>query len=357
MFALCSFLTLTNMVTVPSSCAATRGHAPHVQAAKSTVSSGDPAAGLSERLNHIEECMLGSTHRENAMEQRLETLEKQGFGHAKQGPASERVSALEKLVTARSTTSTYLPPVAPQLDVGSAMPPVPPDRHQRLGTGPVPANSSSGAEGSSANPEIRDLLQKGMAEHAAGNDDEAAKAFREVLKKNPFDANAYYNLGAMAEKHGDLSAALGDYRTALIAHPEDLQLQAAVAQVEDQIARQQGGHFQNPLVYKDGNHTVLRGNASDFGLNSGLNGGSGYTMNPAMAPPPPNGPFYGQSTQACQPSVMNINQQQPPQRSRVAGNAAAAAGEFAANVVGGGLRGGPGGIINALHCPICRLLH
>lgn len=407
--------------------------------------------GLSERLNRIERCVVGSPHRELDFNRRLGALEIEIFGNPKLGGAMSRLQALERAVGTSSSASTYLPPVAPQLDAGVRGPQTPPSSEvatarsaERLtpartverdvtarsaerdvaANGPdsatpiqsldsllsetssqsSDADTTAKAEASTesdtrskiaaASPtsdestrisqhldrtpakanektnfptkkndekEIAEMLRKGLKAHNDGHDDDAEKSFKEVLVLSPFNPDAYYNLGAIAEKKGDLVTALGNYRTALIAHPDDRQLQSAVAQIEDQIAHKQGGVFQNPVVFKNSDKTILRGNASDFELQQRA---LGARQTPSVAPyyPPQNTPYTAQANQrALRAPVVPVSQsQQPNRRSKYT----AAAGELAINVARAGLTGilsgrgvNAGTFMGSLHCPVCRLLH
>lgn len=76
--------------------------------------------GVLDRLQSVETCVLGTTHHEQAVEQRLQTLEKTALGHVQSGAAVKRLHALEQVVGKQH--SALLPPVAPTLDTGRNQP-------------------------------------------------------------------------------------------------------------------------------------------------------------------------------------------------------------------------------------------
>lgn len=62
--------------------------------------------------------------------------------------------------------------------------------------------------------------------------DEAEKLFKKVLSLTPKNADAKYNLGAIAEWHNNLTKALSYYREALAIKPGDRDFQKAVSDVQ-----------------------------------------------------------------------------------------------------------------------------
>jgi hypothetical protein len=327
--------------------------------------------GLLNRVGKVEECVFGSQHNDKPLHERITELEAQTKGGEQPGPLARRMDALEKAVTggdaapksnvgaamsaanpARAAKSTktatklkpiptsksdYMPPIAPQLDL-SAKPDAPAE------------TAATNLASTEAKPELDELLQHGTSAFQAGHTDEAEKVFRDVLSKSPFNSNACFNLGAIAETKGDLAGALGNYRTALIGAPNDPQIQEAIAQVEQQIAQKQDSPFHNPVVSTKDGATLLRGNASDYGLKSTA----------SAIPPIPVG---------AQNTALNAGTQQgnftaPGRRTgwQTAGVVGGAVLSAAASMaIRQALRGGGGGMfrgggLGALHCPICRLI-
>lgn len=90
-------------------------------------------------------------------------------------------------------------------------------------------DNSSGAKGDA---EVTAVLKYGARKHAEGNFEEAEAAFRHVLSRDPSNVDAFYDLGALAERKGDLIGALSSYRAALALKPHDKEIADAVNSVE-----------------------------------------------------------------------------------------------------------------------------
>lgn len=354
--------------------------------------------GLLHRIGKVEECVFGAQHKDKPLHQRISELEAQTAGGEQNGPLAKRMEALEKSITgdastntavtataAKSgttrkasaprgkrstaeshpksttktavtpvptTTSDYMPPIAPQLDPSAVTP-------------------AAVAKKEEAKPEIDEMLRHGTAAFQAGNTDEAERNFREVLAKSPFNSNASFNLGAIAEQKGDLAAALGNYRTALIGSPNDSQIREAITQIETQIAQKQDSPFHNPIASTTDGAPLLKGSATDYTLQA--NGGYGQVM-----------PIVG--TAPAVPPLSSVPQQVPvPAARRGVWQQAAVAGlsiggSVARTAIRSGISGGGGGSIGSallqtglrtgiraglgsfggflgpLHCPICRII-
>lgn len=65
--------------------------------------------------------------------------------------------------------------------------------------------------------------------------DEAERLFKKVLVLSPKNSDAKYNLGAIAEWRGSLTAALKYYRDALALKPGDADIQKAVSDVQNRM--------------------------------------------------------------------------------------------------------------------------
>jgi tetratricopeptide (TPR) repeat protein len=321
------------------------------------------------------------------LHQRIRELEDQTIAGSHSGPLTNRVDALEKAIhgtgtvapkptktashTAKAakltksvnaphkpvptTTSVYMPPIAPHFDPGATQTTTASSAEETTRSA-VPANTA----------EVDEMLRKGTAAFQNGRTDEAEKAFRDALIKSPFNSNASFNLGAIAESKGDLAGALGNYRTALIGAPNDRQIQEAIAQVESQIAAQANSPFKNPIARTANGGTILQGNASDFGLSGATNGGilQGQT---AQIPPIPNGiagGMYPANAYAGAGNGQNGSAPgQAPRQITMGAKLRSAGVEYGAALARIGIRSAMGGGFNpmtavgALHCPICRLLH
>ena len=328
--------------------------------------------GLLERVGNAEQSVFGTQHSDKPLHQRISDLENQTIAGTHSGPLTTRVSALEKAIhgtevepvkvakgsnVAKSaktlsaarkpvptTTSQFMPPIAPHYD---------------------PQGSEQVTKAAATQSEVDEGLRKGTAAFQAGQTDEAEKSFKDVLAKSPFNSNASFNLGAIAESKGDLAGALGNYRTALIGAPGDKQIQEAIAQVESQIAAKTNPTFTNPLVRTANGGTILQGNASDFGLSGASNGGI-LQGQAAQIPPIPGGVgggFYPASAYAGGANAAQ-NGAATGRQTGITGAKLRSAGlEYGAALARGAIRGAIGGggfnpmtAVGALHCPICRLL-
>jgi cytochrome c-type biogenesis protein CcmH/NrfG len=72
-------------------------------------------------------------------------------------------------------------------------------------------------------------MSQGLQAHAAGNPTAAENFFRQALKLDSKNIDAYYNLGALAEERGDYTEALQDYQNGMHIDPSDQDLKTAYA--------------------------------------------------------------------------------------------------------------------------------
>ncbi len=99
--------------------------------------------------------------------------------------------------------------------------------------------------------EVTSVLKYGARKHAEGNYDEAEAAFRHVLSRDPANVDAFYDLGALAERKGDLISALSSYRAALALKPHDKEIADAVSSIEKTLRNRPAFGFrenQRPVV-------------------------------------------------------------------------------------------------------------
>jgi len=304
-------------------------------------------------------------------------------GHA----LANRGNSLTQSKAVGRTDSVMLPPVAPRLDPGpepSVAPTIleratatgtqtssdsivtasPPLSDRQLGQD-LPAVEPTGQQSLSS---VDEMIRKGTIAHRAGNTEEAEKVFKEALVKSPFNSNACFNLGAIAEGRGDLASALGNYRTALIGTPNDLEIQQAIAQVESQIAQKQDSPFKNPLVTTSGATPLLQGNASEFDPLSGQR----ISQTPVAAPVAQRQSQRGSAWRTA--GAVGANLFAGVARGAIRGAiSGGGSGALSGAISSGGrsalgaafrapARGGSPGsmaagmIMNSLHCPICRIL-
>ncbi len=77
-----------------------------------------------------------------------------------------------------------------------------------------------------------EIYDKAVSAFSRQRYDEAEKLFKKVLSLTPKNADAKYNLGAIAEWHNDLHKALAYYREALAIKPGDRDFAKAVSDVQ-----------------------------------------------------------------------------------------------------------------------------
>ncbi len=77
------------------------------------------------------------------------------------------------------------------------------------------ATTGCGGSGKSSAQQASDILNQGLQAHVDGRIDEAAADYREVLKKDPNNKFAYYNLGVIDQAASRDASAENNYRLAL----------------------------------------------------------------------------------------------------------------------------------------------
>ncbi|MBY0356874.1 MAG: tetratricopeptide repeat protein [Candidatus Obscuribacterales bacterium] len=85
-----------------------------------------------------------------------------------------------------------------------------------------------------------EIYADAVREYQAGALTQAESLFKKVLSLSPGNAAAEFNLGAIAEKRQNWSAALAHYQSALKKNPQDEDCRAAVADMRDKIKEQSG---------------------------------------------------------------------------------------------------------------------
>jgi len=80
-----------------------------------------------------------------------------------------------------------------------------------------------------------------------GDNAEAEACFKQALEIDHENADAFFNLGVMAEQAGDFQLALRNYQAALRSNPDDKEFQAAELEVERLIATKQSSVFSEQI--------------------------------------------------------------------------------------------------------------
>ena len=177
------------------------------------------------RLEQIENSLLQRTQKGMSEAERLSALETRVFGSAKAGSVSERLASLDTAVSAaRQSSSLLAPPMAPRLD-NSQWSKAEEAKPQALSNYDDP-DSATSSDAATA------MLKRATDLYSAGNTAEAERMFKKVLSLDSRNADAHYNLGAIAESRGDNAQALNEYRIASQLNPHDAELKDALAQIE-----------------------------------------------------------------------------------------------------------------------------
>ena len=188
-----------------------------------------------QKLGQYETVLFGKADTSMPVEKRLQNLEKQLFGKAnKDGSSSERLVAIEKVMSG----SKYMPPIAPEMDRSEFAPePKMAPENPELSTkeindprdAPLPADASDRTKG---------LLRQAMQAYSQGKIPDAERLYQQVLAVDFRNADANYNLGAIAESKNDLKSAQRYYSAALKANPGDGDTQDALRAVQQKLKMQ-----------------------------------------------------------------------------------------------------------------------
>lgn len=244
-------------------------------------------------------------------------------------------------------------PLKPQ-EAKMAMPPTAPKKVDSM----PPAAPSIAATMNSTGPnaQARDLLREGLRQYSSGQYREAEDTFRRVLTVDPRNADAFYNLGSLAERNHDFVMALTNYRAALNFNPKDKDYIAAVTAMEHQLSASSRssaastsaqrtatlGHFKVPVDVDTSSAPLNAGYPVSTGQPFQLSG----TQNDVLM-------NTTQFTNNNYMPTMNVNQQQPPPTMGVAQQPPKKGGGFG-KVMNVGMRAAF--YSSGLHCPVCRIM-
>jgi Tfp pilus assembly protein PilF len=183
------------------------------------------AASSVARLEKIENSLLSRTQKGMSERERLSTLENRVFGSEKIGSLSERLANLDAAVSsARNASNLLAPPLAPRLDT-SAWSQSEEPKPQALSNYDDPDTAGATAAATA-------MLKRATDLYTRGETAEAERIFKKVLTLDSRNADAHFNLGAIAEARGDVRQALGEYRMASQINPTDKEFREAIVQIE-----------------------------------------------------------------------------------------------------------------------------
>ncbi|MBS1990956.1 MAG: tetratricopeptide repeat protein [Cyanobacteria bacterium SZAS LIN-3] len=197
-----------------------------------------PTAFSNNKLDNFEQVIYGAPRKNLSEDARLKALEIKLFGEAKSGSSESRIAAIQKALAygrGGAASPDFLPPLAPTLDTSSnsgktAKAPTYGDRNESF------AANSDGSD--SGLPDSTQAVADAMQLYTDGKVDQAEQAFRKIISNDPNNADAYYNLGVIAEGRGDLKSALNDYRQAQRINPQDQDLRDTVTTVANKLNAQ-----------------------------------------------------------------------------------------------------------------------
>ena len=222
----------------------------------------DSGSSIVSQLDECEKVLVGKTNAGSPIGIRVEALERNLFGATGTGSLPARLAAIKGVIS--GTTQSIGGRSSDSLSVGAAyMPPtqentrrshdnlsapqraayMPPLHLARSSEPPAVPNVHKATQNTDADrspDHVKDLLKQAIISFTQGDLASADRQFQQVLSLDPSNVDANYNLGAMAEEHGDLNAALQYYRQASAAAPEDNDIKNAASSVERKLRKQQG---------------------------------------------------------------------------------------------------------------------
>lgn len=223
----------------------------------SLILAGNPVSVSAKNAHSKQQPASGNSNRNKSLEQRIKALEAQVGSVDNGGSLEERLSALEAKIGKSGSNS--LPPVAPAFNKNAENKTAVAKEQTLSGQNENPSladNKPAAQEKATAN------LKEAIKLYNSGQTAESEVLFKKVLAESPYNADACYSLGTIAEAKGELTTALGYYNTAALANPCDTESQKAVKEIQERIALQQPAAFKNPL---DANSNILQARAIDFG--------------------------------------------------------------------------------------------
>lgn len=339
------------------------------------------------RIDKAEQLLLGKTSADQPLESRLDAVEMSLYGKTKHGSVSKRLDAISDFLgiksdhsgapkdTSVNASNTYASPKDASLD--SVNPEFAPKHAASApaSNGVVNASNESYLKAASKtemppkNLQARDLLREGMRQFSRGQYKEAEETFRRVLGVDPRNADAFYNLGSLAERRRDYVVALTNYRAALNFNPTDKDYISAVEAMEHQLSASPAssaapihttktatlGHFSVPVDAASANAPLLDVVSPIGGGANGQPFQLSGTKNDLIMNTTQFTNNYAPTMSVSQPfgARMSVNQQGPPPTMGVAQQPPKNGSGFG-KVLNVGMRAAL--YSSGLHCPICRMM-
>jgi Flp pilus assembly protein TadD len=195
------------------------------------------AASSTAQLDSFEQSLYGYAKTKQAVDDRLSALEMTIFGAKQNGTTESRIASISQAV-GKSKTDLLLPPLAPKLDTNSESAASANSRSvgdQYTSSHNDYSRDLAGADAETPAERSKAALQQATVLYSQGHMAEAEQAFKHVLTLDYRNADAYYNLGVIAESRGDLQGALSNYQRAANLKPADSELVDAVRAVQSKI--------------------------------------------------------------------------------------------------------------------------
>ncbi len=203
----------------------------NVAARNGMVAAGALSYSDLQNLSICETTLFGGPHKNYPSDERVASLENSVFGETKTGDLSSRINALKLALSAGKSTNLLKPPLVPQMDNSNkpvaSNPPPPGDADGDLDEMPAKAPGID---------RTKTALREALELYSQGKVDQAEGAFKRVLATDRQNADANYNLGAIAEGKGNLNEALKYYKTAQKSSPGDSDINGAVASIQSKLA-------------------------------------------------------------------------------------------------------------------------
>ncbi|MBU6450666.1 MAG: tetratricopeptide repeat protein [Cyanobacteria bacterium REEB67] len=203
-----------------------------------SLADSSPIGFDNNKLDNFEQVIYGAPRKNMSEDARLKALEIKLFGESKSGSTDSRIAAIQKALAygkGGASSPDFLPPLAPTLDTSA----------NSGKTASAPAYKAKGADSyaaaDGAPQDNSQAVADAMQLYTDGKVDKAEQAFRKIISNDPNNADAYYNLGVIAEGRGDLKAALADYRQAQRINPQDQDLRDTVTSVANKLSSGQRG--------------------------------------------------------------------------------------------------------------------
>lgn len=191
------------------------------------------------KLGQLEQLWFGSPHKSLPARERIDALELAVFGQHHHGTDSSRIAAISAVLNS-GKDSFLMPPQPPRLDnaqsnhadLAGAATELPPAAPKTL----TQSKSDYSPDPDKDKDQTKSMLHEALKLYSQGDVQSARAAFARVLAVDPKNADAYFNLGAIAESQGDFRAALNYYQKASESNPDDPDIVSAISSMQGKLA-------------------------------------------------------------------------------------------------------------------------